>query len=180
MLSGLRPHKVNSARAISFFLPGLLITLPGLGCRSISYLLYAALSTVVWMLLLTSSILTHYCSARRHDGRVIHDWSRNAAMYLSIIFRRLGKVIAAFNTVWVILACLFQFGNFFDRCYCNSSVLSLHAKAFDVLQLVSQDISALRTAWVSGVSLAAASAGIYFLVVGLLINPTLPPPDSHD
>jgi hypothetical protein len=101
-------------------------------------------------------------------------------MYLSITLRRLGKVIAAFNTVLIILTCVFQFGNFFDRCYCNGSVLSLHSKAFDVLQLVPQDISALRTAWVSGVSLAAASASIYFLAVGLLINPTLPLPDSHD
>ena len=149
------------------------MTLLGLGCRSASYLLYAVLSTVVWMLLLTSSILTHYC-ARGHDGQIIYHWSRIVARSLSITFRRLGKVIAGFNTVLIVLACVFQFGNFFDRCYCNSSVFSLRDKAYNVIALVPDDISALRTAWLGGVCLAAASASVYFLVVGLLINPTLP------
>ena len=74
---------------------------------------------------------------------------------------------------------MLQFGNFFDRCYCNSSVFSLGAHAYDVIQLVPpDDISALRTAWIGGVCLAAGSAGVYFVLVNLLINPTLP--DSQD
>src|SRR5882757_4370380 len=119
-----------------------------MGCRSASYTFYAVLSTIVWMLLLTSSILTHYCSVRRYDGLIISDWSRDVARQLSIILRRLGKVIAAFNTVLVVLACMFQFSNFFDRCFCNSSVFSLRSHAYNVITLVPSDISVMRTAWV--------------------------------
>jgi hypothetical protein len=176
LLFGLRPRKVSSHGEFSSFI--LLITLPGLGCRSAAYLLYAILSTIVWMLLLTSSILTHYCSVCRYDGLIISDWSRDVARQLSIIFRRLGKVIAAFNAVLIVLACIFQFGNFFDRCFCNSSVFSLRSYAYNVIALVPDDISVLRTAWVSAVCLAAASATVYSLAVVLLINPKLP--DNHD
>lgn len=151
--------------------PPLLITFPGLGCRTASYLLYGILSTIVWILLLTSSILTHYCAARTSDGRIIHDWSRRAARFWSITLRRLGKVIAAGNAVWIVLACLFQFASFYDRCFCNSSVFSLRSHAYNVINLVADDISSLRTAWISGFCLAAASSSIYSLVVGLLINP---------
>jgi hypothetical protein len=84
-----------------------------------------------------------------------------------------GKIIAASNAVWIILACLFQFASFYDRCFCNSSVFSLGSHAYNVIMLVADDISSLRTAWIGGFCLAAASSSIYFLVIAILINPTL-------
>ncbi|EDQ98455.1 uncharacterized protein LACBIDRAFT_335946 [Laccaria bicolor S238N-H82] len=53
----------------------LLITVTGLGCRSFAVLIYAVLSTTVWMMLVTSSILTHYVSTTQHrsEGHVIRE-----------------------------------------------------------------------------------------------------------
>ena len=150
----------------------------GLGCRSATYLLYAVLSTIVWILLVTSSILTHYYTtsipARRNDGHIEYHWSTKAVKHLSIILRCLGKAIAAFNSIWIILSCLFQFGGFFDRCYCNSSVFWWREHAYNVISLVPGDIATIRSAWIGGVCLAAGSAFLYVLFVNVYIDPPLP------
>ncbi|KAF8798505.1 hypothetical protein BYT27DRAFT_7228331 [Phlegmacium glaucopus] len=144
----------------------------GLGCRSAAYLLYAVLSTLVWMLLLTSSILTHYYTLT--NGSITYRWSTWAAKHLSIFFHCLGKVITAFNSILVVLACLFQFGNFFNRCYCNSSVFGLWGGAYNVITLLQDEIIGLRTVWAGGVGLAAGSAVLFLLFLNIYIEPALP------
>lgn len=147
----------------------------GLGCRSASYLLFAVLSTIVWMLLVTASILTHYASTTQyHYGRRIQPWPARAARRTSIIFRCLGKFIAAFNSLWVVVTCLFQFGSFFDNCYCNSSVFYLRDHAYNVIALVPGDITSIKSAWIGGVCLAGGTAFIYVAFVNVFIDPPLP------
>jgi len=34
-----------------------------MGCRSLSYFIYGAVSTIIWMMFLISSILAHYSAA---------------------------------------------------------------------------------------------------------------------
>jgi hypothetical protein len=128
----------------------------GLGCRSGAYLLYGVLSTLVWMLLVTSSALAHYSTQVTHktDGQAVYTRATRIAGALSIALRRLGKVVATCNALWIVLACIFQFSSFFDRCYCNSSVLGLGSLAYDVIQLVDADISTMKAAWIGGVALA--------------------------
>ncbi|KAJ7653297.1 hypothetical protein DFH06DRAFT_531204 [Mycena polygramma] len=149
----------------------------GLGCRSGAYVLYGALSTLVWMMLVTSSALAHYSTqvTLNIEGQRVYTRSTRVAGTLSIILRRLGKVIAACNAVWIVLACIFQFSSFFDRCYCNSSVLGLGSFAYDVIQLVKTDISTMKTAWIGGVALASGSAILFVVFVNIFINPPLPP-----
>jgi len=137
----------------------------GLGCRSGSYLVYAALSTVVWMLLLASSILTHYYTITTYGLRA------HAAKHFSIFFRLLGKFIAAFNAIWIVLVNMLQFGGFFDRCYCNSNVLSLRDRAYNVIAMMPGDVSVIKSAWVGGVCMAAGSVIVYTLFVNVFINP---------
>ncbi|KAF8801073.1 hypothetical protein BYT27DRAFT_7174661 [Phlegmacium glaucopus] len=156
----------------------------GLGCRSAAYFLYAVLSTLVWVLLVTSSILTHLYTlttpgprARRHNGSIVYRWSRRAVRHFSIFFRCLGKVIAAFNSILVVLTCVFQFGNFFNRCYCNSSVFWLRDHAYNVITLSQDDITSLRSVWIGGVSLAAGTAVLFVLFVNVYIDPPLPGPE---
>jgi hypothetical protein len=48
---------------------------------------------------------------------------RNVARFLAITLRRLGKLLAACNAIWIVLACLLQFGNFYNWCYCNSCTM---------------------------------------------------------
>ncbi|KAG5734151.1 hypothetical protein E4T56_gene1216 [Termitomyces sp. T112] len=143
----------------------------GLGCRSGAYLLYGIVSTVVWMLLLVSSFLSHYVSMRRHPADHL---STILARLISIGIRRLGKVLAVFNAIWIVVTCLFQFSNYLDRCYCNSSVLGRGITAWNVITYDPQDISNMRGAWIGGVVLAAGSATLFVFFVNLFINPRLP------
>ncbi|KAJ2912698.1 hypothetical protein MD484_g7711, partial [Candolleomyces efflorescens] len=108
----------------------------GLGCRSASYLLFGTLSTIVWFMLLISSILAHYVSTSspssaymrikplnpQQSRRQPYALRLSMARHLAIHLRRLAKVLAALNALWILTTCFFQFTNFFDRCYCNSSV----------------------------------------------------------
>ena len=121
------------------------------------------------MVLVLSSFLSHYSTTVPPKST-----SAFIAKYLSIILRRLGKVIASINTVWIVVSCLFQFSNFYDRCYCNSCVISKGAKAFNVITLNHGEISGMKDAWVGGAYLAAGGAIIYVVFVNLFINPQLP------
>ncbi|EDQ98457.1 uncharacterized protein LACBIDRAFT_335951 [Laccaria bicolor S238N-H82] len=171
----------------------LLITVTGLGCRSLAVLIYAVLSTTVWMMLVTSSILTHYASNPQHrsEGHVIHEGEardeegqalledkairhRSTARWISIMLRRLGKLIAGFNAVWAVTACFCQFGNVFDNCFCNSSVFSLGKHAYSVITLQDLDFWIIQSAWIGSVFLAGATAAIYVLFANFLIEPPLP------
>ncbi|KAF5366295.1 hypothetical protein D9758_005799 [Tetrapyrgos nigripes] len=150
----------------------------GLGCRSTSYLAYASLSTVAWALFLLSSILSHYSSSGidldLENGR--HRRFRSSiAVQVSIALRLLGKIIATINAVGIIVTNIFQISGFFDRCYCNSSAMSLGvAKAYNVIMLGGSEISSLRGVWIGGTVLALGSAGMFVLVLDLLINPSSP------
>jgi hypothetical protein len=82
-----------------------------------------------------------------------------------------GNVAAAINAAGLIVACIFQFANFFDRCYCNGSVLGLGSKAFVVLAFDDLDVSIMRRAWIGGVMLASGCAFAFVGFVYLYINP---------
>ncbi|KAJ6535964.1 hypothetical protein DFH09DRAFT_1179260 [Mycena vulgaris] len=161
---------VGAAILVAFFTPT-----KGLACRSGSYLLYGIMSTLVWMLMITSSVLAHYSTFTvSFKGRYMHTKSTRLAGVLSIVFRRLGKVLGSMNAIWIFLACLFQFGSFFDRCWCNSSVFYLGKHAYNVIDVTPEDVAALNAPWIGGVALASACAVLFLGVVNILINPTLP------
>ncbi|KAJ2932988.1 hypothetical protein H1R20_g4119, partial [Candolleomyces eurysporus] len=92
----------------------------GLGCRSASYLLFGALSTIVWLLLLISSLLVHYTQIKplnlqQYYGGRSYPLHLYITRHFAISLRRLAKLLAAFNALWILTTCLFQFGNFFER-----------------------------------------------------------------
>jgi hypothetical protein len=141
----------------------------GLGCRSGSYLLYGALSTVSWAILVISSLLSHYSTTAPPTST--SGW---IAGKLSIALRRLGKIVASLNAVWILVVCLFQFSNFNSRCYCNSSVLGLGERAYNLISLNSDDLEGMKGAWKGGAFLAAGTAALCTVYVNLFINPELP------
>ncbi|KAE9382848.1 hypothetical protein BT96DRAFT_1027489 [Gymnopus androsaceus JB14] len=146
----------------------------GLGCRSLCYLIYAFISTVVWALLLLSSILAHYSTFATTSR------TRLAGKF-SIIIRRFGKTLAAVNAIGILMSCMFQFSAFFNRCWCDSSALSLGAaKAFNVIIFTNDDISSMRAAWIGGVFLAIGSAVAYVGFVNMFIDPPLPAGPSRE
>ncbi|KAF8996104.1 hypothetical protein BDQ17DRAFT_1392086 [Cyathus striatus] len=147
----------------------------GLGCRSSSYLAYGILSTVAWFLLIVSSILSHYVvSFESVNGKQRRISQVYVARMLAILLRRIGKFTASINAIWIVVLCMFQFTNFYDTCYCNSSVLGLGSSAYNVIILVKDDLSSMRFAWSCGVGLAGGTAAIFIIFINLLINPTLP------
>ncbi|KAI5834609.1 hypothetical protein K523DRAFT_368922 [Schizophyllum commune Tattone D] len=179
----------------------------GLGCRSGAYLLYGLVSTMVWFVMVLSSILAHYSTIPTetyHDEALpnisyelpmVVESSSSAfapssmesakperpyptiSATLAIALRRMGKLLATANACFVIVACVFQFSNFFNRCYCNSSVLAHGAAAYDVMELTDSDISDLKSAWTGGVVLATVMSAGYTFFVNIYINPQLPEND---
>ncbi|KAJ3833358.1 hypothetical protein EV361DRAFT_44201 [Lentinula raphanica] len=152
----------------------------GLGCRSGSYIIYALLSTIVWALLLLSSILARYSTfdyQSRSPLEEIKSYHVRASLAgtMSVIIRRFGKILAAVNAVWIILTCIFQFSAFFDRCYCDSSVIGLGAaKAFNVIQFNTEDLDPMRGAWIGGVFMAVISALVYMCFIIMCLKPHIP------
>ncbi|KAF7971205.1 hypothetical protein HWV62_21898 [Athelia sp. TMB] len=160
----------------------------GLGCRSLAYILYAGTSTVVCVMMVLSSVLAHYANKpakpqnrRSNTGseekgslltgsesdndtiqqhNVRRDGIRTIAHLLSTILRRSGKSLAALNAIGIIAACIFQFSNFFDRCFCNSSVFWLGTqRGYSVIAFTDPSIMpALKNAWLGAIVLALTSA----------------------
>ncbi|KAJ6551742.1 hypothetical protein B0H19DRAFT_1158747 [Mycena capillaripes] len=167
---GLTWGTIGAAILDAFFVPT-----RGLGCRSGSYLIYGVNSTLVWTLLVTSSALGHYSTFTvTIKGRYMHTRSTRIAGLFSIIFRRLGKALASLNAIWIVVACLFHFGSFFDRCWCNSCALYLGKHAYNVIELMPEDVVALNAPWIGGVTLASGCTILFMGFVTILVNPTLP------
>jgi hypothetical protein len=145
------------------------VLLLGLGCQSVSYIIYACLSTLVWTMLLTSSILTYYStntpahSSRGHVTRV------RIAHWLSIFLRRLGKLIAILNAIWIVVIGFFQISSFYNRCFCNSHMMGFGKGAYVIISLVSDHLGSIRAAQIGGFFFAAAVAMSFAGLVRLMI-----------
>ncbi|KDR82209.1 hypothetical protein GALMADRAFT_135575 [Galerina marginata CBS 339.88] len=155
----------------------------GLGCRSAAYIAYGVVSTLVWMMLLLSSILTYYAtetadtSSIPYASNTIRLERRRRYRFagsVSIFLRRFGKVLAALNAVWILVLGPIQFSGLFDRCFCNSSVFSLRKNAYNVIILTLDDAVNMRNSWIAGCCLAGLSTIFYIGYITLRANPRLP------
>ena len=132
--------------------------------------MYALVSTLVWAILVTSSFLAHYCAAPH-----IPPESVNRARSLSVFLRRLGKTLAALNAFWIVAICVLQFGSFFSRCFCSSSVLELGwRKAFASFVFTDHDLAVLWSAWRVAAAVSPASCFVFLLYIFMYINPPVP------
>jgi hypothetical protein len=117
----------------------------GLGCRSLNWFLYAGTSTLVWMMLVASSFLVHFNS----------HYIRSIAAPL----HTLGGILAACNAAAIIVTCVIQFGNFYNRCYCNSVVTLLKSGAYDIFWV--RNAGDIKRPWVGGVALGVGTAVLF-------------------
>ncbi|KAG1898257.1 uncharacterized protein F5891DRAFT_1238998, partial [Suillus fuscotomentosus] len=157
---GLQWGTVGAALVVAWFTPTTKI-----GCRFMGYLIYGAILTLIWMMLLVSSILAQYSAADRHRVSL----STHVALVSSHVLRWTGKLLAIVNFFLVILACVFQYSNFYDRCFCNSSVFSRGGAAYDVII----ETTANNGAWIGALVLACVSASAFLGILNLLLD-TLP------
>ncbi|KAJ6608872.1 hypothetical protein B0H10DRAFT_2066485 [Mycena sp. CBHHK59/15] len=150
---------------------GLQWTTSGLGCRSGAYLFYASVATFVWILFLASSVLGHYVTASVR----IQDISHHVAARIALFLRYLAKFLATCNAIWIIAAFIMQFSDLYDRCYCDSNVLSQGRTAHNVMVLTASDISVMRVAWIGGFLLAVVSSGLFIVFITICIDSPLDP-----
>lgn len=170
---------VGGAFLIEWFTPT-----TGMGCRSLTYLIYGAASTVIWMMLLISSILAHYYetysdrvplssyvppSARVPLSAHI-PLSAHVALALSHCLRKMGKLLAIVNSIWVFVTCILQYSDIYDTCFCNSSMISRGAAAYVTITETSAQAALASNAWIGALFLACISAITFVLLVGILID----------
>ena len=147
----------------------------GLGCRSGSYILYGTISTMIWMALLLSSYLAHYAKVRLDRGTPGSGLnSATVAEGLATFLRRLSIMAAGCNTLCIVLACVFQFSDFYSTCYCNSSVLGRGGQhAYNVIA-TGYDYSQMKGAWIGGVALAGGCVVLFLFFLHLMLEPESP------
>jgi hypothetical protein len=97
------------------------------------------------------------------------------ARHLAIVLRRLAKVLATINAFWVLIACLFQFGNYFDTCFCNSSLFGRGRGAFSTMDFSSRElIESTKHHWIEGVFFGGGTAFLFVVFVNVFIRSPLP------
>ncbi|KAG1788940.1 uncharacterized protein HD556DRAFT_1495779 [Suillus plorans] len=149
----------------------------GLGCRSLGYILYGALATIVWAMLVTSSIISHYTYlySARSSWSPFFSITMRLAKVLSDLLRWSGKFLATVNAVWLITASMLQFADVYDNCYCNSSALGRGVQhAYNIVMTDSLDLGLTETAWWGGLALACStSVGfVFFMSLWIDLVPT--------
>ena len=152
---GLQWGTVGAAVIIHYLKP-----LAGLGCRTLSFLLYGSTATLSMFLCLTASIVAHI-SRPQHD--LVHRTSLSQ-MYLdsvAVICGYLGKALACASGVGIMIICSFQSSGVYDNCYCATTTFD--KGVHDVLLFtVNYPIGAgTARVWIGGLGLAFSSAVLF-------------------
>ncbi|EGO00428.1 hypothetical protein SERLA73DRAFT_160296 [Serpula lacrymans var. lacrymans S7.3] len=123
-----------------------------LGCLS------GALSNIVWMMLIVSSVLSHYSNSYDKSFTSRPARAAHAARTTSEIQYRLGKMIATRNTIWIIVVCLFQLSTLYNECYCESAKLGLGNKADVIMEYLPRELDQVRIMWTVALVVTSGSA----------------------
>ncbi|KZV73315.1 hypothetical protein PENSPDRAFT_603094 [Peniophora sp. CONT] len=170
---------IGSAIVYSFFTPT-----TGLGCRSGSFALYGVVGTFVWIIIVSSSFITHYAEwleectiATPRVELSAHHLSPRTAHRLAKFLRAFGKLVAVLNAIFIVTACIFLFSNFYTNCWCDSSVLGRGAQhAFNVIVPIDDDASRLKGAWIGSIVLSLGSVVVFIGYVYMHVEPVAPDP----
>ena len=145
----------------------------GLGCRSASYLLYGMNSTLIWILCVLSSVLSHYYKAGKKGTA-----TSTCIWGASLVLRLTAKCVAAVNAVWLFLTAIFQFSNLYDNCWCNSSKLALGSKAYTVISYSDPVLNSIKLAWAGGMVMALFTAALFLIALNVLRKRPAKEPES--
>ena len=94
---------------------------------------------------------------RLHTRRIYGQMMLQAANWL----RWIGKSLAIVNAIGIIANSIFQYAGVYTNCYCDSSVFSWGASAFNVIQPNSNDIGLARKAWIGGLALGLSCCSFF-------------------
>jgi len=138
----------------------------GLGCQSLTYIIYGVVSTVIWMMLLVSSILAHYSAA--YSRRV--SLPARVALALSHWLRWMAKLLAIVNSMWAVALCAIAYSNVFNTYFCNSSMFSRGKGAYNVLRETTAQVALVKATWIISLVMASVSVLFFLGLVNLLLD----------
>ena len=135
----------------------------GFGCRSLTFSIYGAAGTVVLLLLLFSSILSHL--ARHQSPRQERSGSKTLIGYIAAFTRWLAKTIAILNGFGILLSCTMQFAGVYDNCFCSSTIFGGNPNG--LVSFIDQDIkgSEVYRYWIGGTIMAFGVSGLYTFAI---------------
>jgi hypothetical protein len=134
----------------------------GLGCRSLTFVIYGAISTIVFLSLFLASILSHCARARPKSH------SRTILGFSASVLRRTGKFIGVANGLALTAVCLMMLAGAYDNCFCLANVFAGPRVADKIIEFTDViSISSVYKFCISGTVIAVSSsvlygAGIYF------------------
>ncbi|KAF9646666.1 hypothetical protein BDM02DRAFT_2984008 [Thelephora ganbajun] len=135
----------------------------GIGCRSLTFVVYGAAATVAFWLLLLSSALAHL--ARRQSIRERRSGLKTFIGYIATLTRWLGKFIAIANGFGILISCIMQFAGVYDNCFCSSTVFGGDPNGF--VWFIDADVkgSQVYKYWIGGVAMAFGASGLYTFAI---------------
>jgi len=80
----------------------------------------------------------------------------------------MAKILATVNAIWLFLSAIYQYTNLGNNCWCSSTKLSLHEKAYVVV--ITPNGLAISGAfiWIGGLVMSILAAGLFLLAINLL------------
>jgi len=137
----------------------------GLGCRSLGYVLYGGISTLILFLTIISTTLARISETRVGPSTTCS--VKGITAFVAVALRRVSLLLALTNaTGLVVLSCL-QFSKVLNTCYCNASVIGQGTGSYTLISFEGW-IPTMRTARVSASILAAACMGVYMIFLWLM------------
>jgi len=125
------------------------------------------MSTIVWVMLVLSSILSHYASSYQYRLKSPFS-SVHLAKVLANVLRWGGKLLAIINALGIIASGMLQFTSVYDNCYCNSSVLWLGKDRAYVIIL--SEVSSITYAWYGALALGSCTCVAFIFFMSLLTD----------
>ena len=133
----------------------------GLGCRSLGYTAYGVIAILIMFLTIISTILARI--SEKGESRPV----KSVTAFFAIALRWICYSLALVNSVGLIVLSCIQFSNFFNTCYCNSSVIGRGTNTYIVIIL--QDwIPTMKHTRAIGIGTAATSIFIFMVALGLI------------
>ena len=139
----------------------------GIGCRALICMTYSLTSLFSCLFLIIAS----HCSDRWSHQFERYRWNMEMEDYSSmpniretgpsyilavgsVGFRLLGKSLAVFNAIFIVLGCILEFVGVYESCFCKSSYLGLRERAFVSFLSTEESAHIARPFWFGGAGAA--------------------------
>ena len=135
----------------------------GIGCRVLTFLLYAGAGTLAFLLLLFSSISAHL--VRPRSVRKKRSALEAFIGWIAAFTRWSGKTIAIINGLAILVSCGLQFGGIYDNCFCSSTIFGGNPSGLVSFTAPNIRGSELYTVWIGGIVMAFGVSGLYSFAI---------------